>query len=166
MPPVLPLPPADVLPPPQLIPDAIAAIASRTRTALSRCLLLLSETMQMPTAIMTGTSPDWLHSISAGPAEAAELEPVVEIVSVTGTVVVAEVKVTVAGLKLQLLFGGKLEHIVGESVAEPANPFCGANVILVDPDCPALAMLIDVGLAVIVKVCPTSITVTCDVDPV
>jgi hypothetical protein len=82
----------------------------------------------------------------------AELEAVVVIVRVTGTVVVEDVKVTLAGLKLQLLFTGRFEHIDGESVAEPVKPFCAANVRVVDPDCPGLATLILVGFAVIVNV--------------
>jgi len=82
----------------------------------------------------------------------AELEAAVVIVRVTGTVVVEDVKVTLPGLKLQLLLDGKFEHIDGESVAEPVNPFCAANVRVVDPDCPGLATLIVVGFAVIVNV--------------
>jgi len=82
----------------------------------------------------------------------AELEAVVVIVRVTGTVVVEDVKVTLPGLKLQLLFAGRFEHIDGESVAEPVNPFCAANVRVVDPDCPGLATLIAIGFAVIVNV--------------
>jgi hypothetical protein len=50
-------------------------------------------------------------------------DPVVVIVRVTGTVVVDAVKVTVEGLKLQLLFGGKFEHTDGERVAVPVRPF-------------------------------------------
>ncbi len=84
--------------------------------------------------------------------DARELVAVVAIVKVTGTVVVEDVRVTLAGLKLQLLFGGKFEHIDAESVAEPVKPFCATNVRVVDPDRPGLATLIAIGFAVIVNV--------------
>jgi hypothetical protein len=82
----------------------------------------------------------------------AGLEAVVVIVRVTAVLVMEDVKVTLAGLKLQLLFDGKFEHIDGESVAEPVKPFCAMNVRIVDPDCPGLAILTAVGLALIVNV--------------
>jgi hypothetical protein len=66
-------------------------------------------------------------------------------------VVVEDVKVTLAGLKLHLLSEGKFEHIDGKSVAEPVKPFCAVNVRVVDPDCPGLATLIVNGLAVMVN---------------
>lgn len=72
-------------------------------------------------------------------------------VRVTGTVVVDEFRVTVAGLKLQLLSGGKFEHIDGESVAEPVNPPCPLNVSIVEPDCPGVDTVIVDGFAVSVK---------------
>jgi hypothetical protein len=53
----------------------------------------------------------------------AELEALVAMVRVTGTVVFDEVKLTLVGLKLQLLCGGRDEHIDGDKVAEPVNPF-------------------------------------------
>ena len=76
-----------------------------------------------------------------------------------------EARETVPGLKLQLLSGGKLEHIVAESVAEPVNPFCAVNVNVADPDCPGLDILIAAGLAVIENVCPTPITTAGEVEP-
>jgi len=90
---------------------------------------------------------------------------VVVIVRVTGTVAVDEVKVNVAGLKLQLLFGGKPEHIEGVSWAEPVNPFCGASVRTDDPDCPGAAMSICIGFAAMVKACPTSTMMADDAEP-
>lgn len=97
--------------------------------------------------------------------EAADPDPVVMIVKVTGTVVVDEVNVTVEGLKLQMLFGGKLEHIDDVSVPVPVKPFCAENVSTVDPDCPGLAMLIVAGFAVTPYDPPTSIAMTGDMDP-
>jgi len=44
------------------------------------------------------------------------------IVRVTGTVVVDDVNVTIAGLKVQMLSGGKLEHVEEERVVEPDSP--------------------------------------------
>jgi hypothetical protein len=66
--------------------------------------------------------------------KAAELEAVVAIVRVTGTVVVEDVKLTLAGLKVQLLFDGRFEHIDGVSVVEPVKPACAVKVRVVDPD--------------------------------
>lgn len=86
-------------------------------------------------------------------------------VRVTGTLV-EDVNATVAGLKLQLLFGGKFEHIVGVRVADPVKPFCAANVRVVDPDCPGLETLIAVGFTDIANVSPTSTIVADDVEPV
>jgi hypothetical protein len=77
---------------------------------------------------------------------------VVVIVRVTGTVVVDDVNSTLAALKLQALSNGKPEQIDGESVPKPVNPFCAANVRVVDPDFPGLATLIVVGFAFIVNV--------------
>ena len=54
--------------------------------------------------------------------EVVEPEAVVVTVRVTGTVVVEEVKLMLAGLKLQALPAGKLEHIDGVSVVDPVNP--------------------------------------------
>jgi len=102
---------------------------------------------------------------SCRPDEAAEPEPVVVIVRVTGIVVVDELKVTVEGLKLQVLCGGKFEHIDGERVPVPVRPFWAENVRVVVPDFPGLAMLIVVGLTVTLYVPPTSIKVAVDVDP-
>jgi len=99
---------------------------------------------------------------------ATELEAVVVIVRATGTVVVEDVKLTLAGLKLQAVFGGKLEHIDGESVAEPVKVFCAANVSVVDPDCPGLVTLTVIGLAVMVNVgaeAMMSIELADEVDP-
>ena len=93
------------------------------------------------------------------------LAAVVVIIRFTGTVVVEEVNVTVAGLKAQLPFGGKFEHIEDKSETEPEKPFCALKVRVVDPDCPGLATLIVVGFAVIVKVPPTSMEVASEVDP-
>jgi hypothetical protein len=98
-------------------------------------------------------------------ARARELEAVVVTVRVTVAVVVDEVNVRVEGLKLQLLCGGRYRHSEGESVAEPAKPFCATNVSTVDPDCPGLAIAISVGLAVIEKASPTPINMGGAVDP-
>ena len=97
--------------------------------------------------------------------DAVAPDPVVVIVRVTGIVVVDDVKVTVEGLKLQVLYGGKFEHIEGERVPMPVKPFCAENVRAVDPDCPGLATVIVVGLAVTVYAPPTSINVAGDEDP-
>jgi hypothetical protein len=87
------------------------------------------------------------------------------IVRVTGTVVLDEVNVTVLGLKLQLVFGGREEHVDGKSAAEPTRPFCATKVSVVDADCPGLAMLRVDGEAVIAKVPPISIGVATEVEP-
>lgn len=73
------------------------------------------------------------------------------IVRVTGTDVVVDVKVTVAGLKLQLLSGGRLKQSDAHSVADPVKSSCEVNVSGVEPDCPGLATVMVVGLAVIVN---------------
>lgn len=79
------------------------------------------------------------------------LGPLVVIVNVTGTLVTLEVKVTLAGLKLQVLFGGRFEHIAGESVVDPVSPFCDVKVKVVEPDCPGLAIAMTCGFAAIEK---------------
>jgi len=79
------------------------------------------------------------------------LDAVVEMVSVTGIVVVEDVKAMVAGLKLHAASEGRFEHIDGESVAEPVRPFSAVNVRVVDPDWPGLATMTLAGLAAIVK---------------
>jgi hypothetical protein len=38
-------------------------------------------------------------------------------------VAVEDVKLKFAGLKLQLVFGGRNEHVEDESVVDPVNPF-------------------------------------------
>ena len=76
--------------------------------------------------------------------------------SVTGTLVTDEVNVTVAGMKLQLLFGGRLMQIEGDKEPDPVNPFCAVNVRVVVPDWPGLAILITEGFAVIPKPSPTA----------
>jgi hypothetical protein len=88
-----------------------------------------------------------------------ELGAVVAIVRVTGTVVVEEVKLTVEGLKLQVLSGGKLEHTEDDRAAEPVKLLCAANVSVVDPDCPGLETLITVGFALIMKGMTVSVSV-------
>ena len=82
---------------------------------------------------------------------ALELDAVVEIVSVIGTVVMDDVKAIVAGLKLQVVSEGRFEHIDGESVAEPVKPFCAVNVRVVDPDWPGFATVMLAGFAVMAK---------------
>ena len=90
-----------------------------------------------------------------------ELGAVVATVRVTSTVVVEEVKLTVDGLKLQLLSDGKLEHIEGVRAAEPVKPFCAVNVSVVDPDCPGALTLTTIGLALIVNVgVPVTVSVS------
>lgn len=86
------------------------------------------------------------------------------IVSTTGTVV-DEAKFTRVGLKLQLLIGGRFEHIDDISVAVPVNPVCAVKVSVVAPDCPGLEMVIVVGLALMENVPPTSIVAADDIDP-
>jgi|HubBroStandDraft_5_1064220.scaffolds.fasta_scaffold205192_1 hypothetical protein len=95
---------------------------------------------------------------------AEELGAVVVIVSVIGTAVVEEVKVTDAGLKLQVLFGGKFEHMVGERSVEPVKPFAAVKVSVANPDCPGLIMLIADGLAVMTNVSPTSTKIAEEVE--
>ena len=73
------------------------------------------------------------------------------IVRFTGTVIVEAVKLMLVGLKLHALSGGRLPHIDGVSVVEPVKPACAANVSIVDPDCPGLAMLTVHGFALIVN---------------
>ena len=82
---------------------------------------------------------------------ALELDAVVEMVSVIGTVVVDDVKAMVAGLKLHAVSAGRFEHIDGESVVEPVKPFCAVKVRIVDPDWPGLATVTLAGLAVMAK---------------
>jgi hypothetical protein len=54
--------------------------------------------------------------------------------------------------------------MLGERVPLPVNPFCEVNINVVDPDCPGLLILTDVGLAAIVKDSPTSTSVGEEVD--
>jgi hypothetical protein len=75
---------------------------------------------------------------------------VVIMVSVVCAVPLAT-RVTVEGLKLQLLSVGSPLHIDDVSVALPLNPFCDVNISVVDPDCPGAGILIVVGLAVTVN---------------
>lgn len=82
----------------------------------------------------------------------AELSAVVLIVRVTKTFVTNDVNVTLAGLKLQVLCGGRFEHADGDNVVDPVNPACAVNVKVVDPDCPGLGTVIARGFAVIPKV--------------
>lgn len=96
---------------------------------------------------------------------AAEPVALVVTVSVTGTLLVEELNVTLEGLKLQLLSGGKPRQIEGDSAKLSVRPFWGANVSVVEPDCPGLGMLIVVGLAATVNVPPTSIRMPGDVEP-
>ncbi len=113
---------------------------------LRRRARVSSRTTEMPITKTTAICRDPGHGLGVRrfAKDAWELGAVVVTVRVTGTLVVEEANVTVAGLKLQLLLGGKFEHIVGERVAEPVKPFCAANVSVVDPDCPGLATLITV----------------------
>jgi hypothetical protein len=95
------------------------------------------------------------------------LGAVVLMVKVTGTFMVEELSVTVEVLKVQVLLGGKFEHNEDESAAEPVNPFCAVNMRIVDPDCPWLATVIAVGLALIENVggaAPILITVAVEVE--
>jgi hypothetical protein len=78
---------------------------------------------------------------------------------------VEDVNATEPGLKPQVLCGGKYKHIEGVRAVDPVKPFCAVKVNVVDPDWPGLAMLMVVALAAIVKVAPTSITATGEVDP-
>jgi hypothetical protein len=106
----------------------------------------------------------------AGPARGGEyraegktaLAAVVLIVSTTGT---AGPKLTRAGLKLQLVNGGRVEHIDETSAVVPVNPVCGVNVSTVSPDTPGLGIVIVVGIALMEKVAPTAIDVADDVEP-
>ena len=54
--------------------------------------------------------------------------------SVTVKVVVDDVKATVEGVKLQLLFGGMFAQIDGERVPLPVKAFCAVKVRVADPD--------------------------------
>jgi predicted DNA repair protein MutK len=92
-----------------------------------------------------------------------ELEAVVVTVRVTGMFVAEGVKLTFAGLKLQTLSDGKFEHTDGKRLVEPVKPVCAANVKIVDPDCPGLATLTVIGLAVIVNAGP-DVTISMEVE--
>ena len=73
-------------------------------------------------------------AVKSLPKEEVELAAVVVIVRVTGIDVVEDVKLTLAGLKLQAVSAGKFEHIAGESMVEPVKPDCAVKVKIVDPD--------------------------------
>jgi hypothetical protein len=109
--------------------------------------------MQRPSSQRTAIWRDACHG--PGVTRRADgtrvLGAVVAIVRVTGTVVVEDVRLTIEGLKLQVLPNGKLEHIDGDSAAEPVKPFCPANVSVVDPDCPGPPTLTTIGLALIMN---------------
>jgi hypothetical protein len=124
----------------------------------------MTQTPKTNTAAISST-PDHGVGVRRGAGLIEELWAVVAIVSVTGTVVIAEVNVTVLGLKLQMLFGGSDEHMEAERVAEPVKPFCELNVSAVDPDWPGLEIVITGWFAVIVNVCPTSTKLAGEVDP-
>src|SRR5215470_9902111 len=108
--------------------------------------------MQMPIRQKKTISSDPGKGLGVNGDGTRELGAVVETVRVTSTVVVEDVKLTVEGLKLQLLCGGRLEHIEGDRAAEPVNPLWAVNVSVVDPDCPGLPTLSAIGLALIVNV--------------
>ena len=86
-------------------------------------------------------------------------------VSVTGTVVIDDVKATVEGLKLQALSEGRCEHKLGVSAVEPAKPFCAVNVSIVEPDWPGLVITMVVGFAAIANPAPKITEIACEVDP-
>ena len=122
----MPLPPPPLPPPPQPIADTITVRATKAMIALlRRRARVSSRTTEMPITKTTAICRDPGHGLGVRrfAKDAWELGAVVVTVRVTGTLVVEEANVTVAGLKLQLLLGGKFEHIVGERVAEPVKPF-------------------------------------------
>jgi hypothetical protein len=96
---------------------------------------------------------------------AFESGAVVEMVSVTGTVVVDELKVTFAGLKLQVLSGGKPMHNSGESGKVPAKPFWAEKVNVVVADWPGAPMVMVAVAGVTANAPPTSIKVAAELDP-
>ena len=71
----------------------------------------------------------------------------------------------VAGLKLQVVSGGKPMQIDGERGKLPVKPFCAENASVVEADWPGFAMMIVAGLAATPNVPPTSIKVAEEVDP-
>jgi hypothetical protein len=75
---------------------------------------------------------------------------IVETVSITLAVVIVELNVTLAGDTLHVLSDGKLAHC-GVRVKVPVKPFIADSISIVLPDCPGLAIVIDVGLAAMEK---------------
>ena len=97
--------------------------------------------------------------------EAAGVGAVVLMVSVTGTVVALDVKLTVLGVNVHVLSYGRFEQAEVESMAEPVNPAAAWKVSVVDPDWPGARTTMVVGDAVIRNVL---LTVTCtagEVEP-
>ena len=82
-----------------------------------------------------------------------------------GTAAAVPLKLTLAGLNVQVLSSGRFEHAEEESMAEPLNPVADWNMSVVEPDCPGLVTMMVSGDAVIKKVL---LTVTCtgvEVEP-
>lgn len=77
---------------------------------------------------------------------------VVVIVNVLVAVVVVALRITELAPKLQALSDGKPEHMGGERLIVPANPFVPVNVSTVEPEPPGLAIVIVAGFAEAVKV--------------
>ena len=80
--------------------------------------------------------------------DTCDVGAVVVMVRITGTAELVGPRFTVDGLKLQELPGGRFEQIEGPKEAEPVKPFCAVNVRVVEPDCPAVAILTTAGFAV------------------
>ena len=90
---------------------------------------------------------------------ATEPWAVVVTVIVTDVLVCVALNMTVPGLKLHALAGGKLEQIDGDSMAEPTKPPCSVNMRVVEPDWPGLGMTIVPGFAVIANVATVTVIV-------
>src|ERR1700722_6367747 len=120
-PPPPPLPP----PPPQATAVAIATSATTATNPRRSRLRRLSGNRKTPKQNTAVVSSNLRPVVDQGcrADDTADPDAVVVIVRVTGTVVVDDVKVTVEGLKLQVLYGGKFEHIEGERVPVPVKPF-------------------------------------------
>lgn len=131
------------LPPPHAAIPATSAKVAKAKAKLHRCsfplMLTSNAARKRPKARVT--SAPVAHGLFASGRLAGPIIPaaVVVTVTVTGTLVVVEVNVTEAGLKLHLAPVGKPEHA---KLTVPVNPPVATSVTLIVPEAPGLDIVI------------------------
>src|SRR5208282_5900478 len=120
-----------------------------------------AQTKAIPAVHMCTSGENFRAPAASDPAA------VVVTVIITDMVVCEALKLSIGGLKLHVLAGGRFKQPAGDSVVEPASPPCSLNVSVMEPDWPGPGTTMVVEAAAIVRVATVSVSVVgCVPNPV